>query len=834
MARHVINLDSRSAVKPDLTGGKGASLALLRRRNYPVPPGFVITSRAFDDVALALSLEVRPQYWSGAELAACRKQLVSCDIPRRLLAAVREAHLRLDGPVAVRSSMIGEDSQLSSFAGQLDTILNVCNEQELVAAIRQCWASVFNTRLAAYFRERECTSGDDGAGSCSTAVVVQRMVDALAAGVAFSADPTTGQRCVLVEATRGLGDALVSGRVTPDRYLVDGRGELAEVHPADGEPVLQPELILELAALVRAVARDAGTPQDVEWAWDGACLWLLQSRPITTLVGKHIYSNRISSEMAPGLIKPLLYSTNTTSMARNAFGRVFTELIGENDIDFSTLGKRIHSRQYTDLTVMGELFERVGLPPNFTEMMSRDESGERRRPKMSPKMMLAGLRLLRFAIRYGRVAGEIEAYNRRHDEELEAFRRTDWSGMPTAEIIARFDDLARMHGETQWHVFIGPVNMLIRNRHIASLVRRHAPGVAPGDLIKGLVGLKALEPNARLSAMAARTRQLGDEFVHVIATGEDREIRSHLAGWEAGRALAYEVDAFLDEYGFLSTNGTDFTVAPWAETPTLIWRAIGRTALGPALPATKDGAAIRDRARARVRSQLNPLLRVHFDRLLRTTIQYIDLRERTSMLMSEDAYQMRRIFLEIGKRLVDGGDLAECDDVFYLEYSELRELVDRRLDPHEARCLVSSRRAEMAADAEIELPDTICGDVVSTTPISLADGTDFLVGIGGSRGIAQGMARVINDPAEAPASLTREDILVVPFTDVGWTPLFAGIGGIVAETGGMLSHTAIVAREYGLPAVVSVKKATRLIQHGQTITVDGNSGRVHLNTTVED
>jgi phosphoenolpyruvate synthase/pyruvate phosphate dikinase len=204
------------------------------------------------------------------------------------------------------------------------------------------------------------------------------------------------------------------------------------------------------------------------------------------------------------------------------------------------------------------------------------------------------------------------------------------------------------------------------------------------------------------------------------------------------------------------------------------------------------------------------------------------LRERTSLLMSEDSYQMRRVFLALADHLVARGDIGQRDDVFYLTYVEVRQAAEGKLDANAVRELVTTRKAEMAADAQIELPDTICGDHVPTRPISADEGQEYLVGIGGSSGVAQGYARVLLDPAEAPVTLARSDILVVPFTDVGWTPLFPGIGGIVAETGGQLSHTSIVAREYGLPAVVSVRKATHLIRDGQAVTVDGDRGRVYL------
>jgi pyruvate,water dikinase len=196
--------------------------------------------------------------------------------------------------------------------------------------------------------------------------------------------------------------------------------------------------------------------------------------------------------------------------------------------------------------------------------------------------------------------------------------------------------------------------------------------------------------------------------------------------------------------------------------------------------------------------------------------------------MSEDAYQMRRIFRALGDQFVAMGLLEQCEDIFYLAYDEVHRLAKGTLTANEARKLVVTCKEQMEADAQIELPDTICGESAPTRPILPIEGQKYLVGISGSSGVAQGMARIILDPAKAPATLGQDDILVVPFTDVGWTPLFSGIGGIVAETGGQLSHTSIIAREYGLPAVVSVKKATHLIQSGQPVTVDGDRGRVYL------
>jgi phosphohistidine swiveling domain-containing protein len=835
MDRYVLSLDTRSALQETRAGGKGANLARLRRAGFRVPPGFVITSAAFHRLLEHYGLEghARRRKWSTEDLEQSREGLMDLPMPHALSRSITKAYQKLGGRVAVRSSMVGEDTAVASFAGQLDTILDVQGHTELLEAVKRCWASVFTRRLIKYMNEREPLSGGLPE-SFAVAVVVQRMIEARAAGVAFSADPISGQRCVVIEAVPGLGEALAQGRAQPDRYVVDARGVLAGVESVvSGAPTLQNEQILQLAEVVHDVASRASDPQDVEWAWDGVEFHILQCRPITTLVGKRVYSNKMVSDMSPGLVKPLVYSTKTLGMATNVFGRMFTELIGPNNVDFSSLAHRIHSRIYTDVTTIGELFEQVGMPANFFQMISRDEQTDFRRPPISAKTLRAMVRVSRFALRHSRPADQINTFLVERDRALEPYRRSDWSTSEPQELLGQFDQLMRLHGETQWFIVIGPMNMLVRNRMLGRFISRRSAEVVPSDLIRGLIGLKALEPNAELQSIALQARALDDADQLLMTEAEDQDIRAALSRSKEGFALVRRVDAFLEGYGFLSTNGTDFTGTPWCESPDLIWHSIGRLAVSPRQSAVEDVQAIREDARRRVRSQLSWMERQWFDRLLASTIAYIDLRERTSFLMSEETYEMRRIFLALAEQLVARGDLVEHDHIFFLTYDELRQVVEGAMRPKEAQELVSHRQEEMAADAEIELPDTMCGDDVPTHPILPADDQEYLVGICGSSGLAQGHACVVLDPAAAPTSLGQDDILVVPFTDVGWTPLFSGIGGIVGETGGQLSHTSIVAREYGLPAVVSVGRATRLISNGQPITVDGNKGRVYLNHVLD-
>jgi pyruvate,water dikinase len=332
--------------------------------------------------------------------------------------------------------------------------------------------------------------------------------------------------------------------------------------------------------------------------------------------------------------------------------------------------------------------------------------------------------------------------------------------------------------------------------------------------------------------MAAGAVQVDAPARVLMSSGHDGEIRAALATSEPGKAVVREMDAFLTRFGYLAANGTDFTEPRWSEDPTLAWRALGRLVEASVRPGTERGetesaAAARDRAHAAVRARLGPVSRAWFSRLLDSTTAYIDRRERLSAAMTEDAHQARRLYLAIGEQLVDRGDLRLRDDVFLLYFDELLALGSGRLEAVVTRARIAARRAELQADAAIDPPETFWGDH-PPLDASAVDPADTLTGIPGSAGIVQGYACVIRDPADAPASLSMEHVLVVPFTDAGWMPLFASIGGVVAECGGQLSHTAIVAREYGLPTVVGVPRATRIIRDGQPVAVDGTRGIVYL------
>ena len=831
MRRYILALDNKRAFNEELTGGKGASLAQLLYSGFPVPPGFVVCVPAFHKYLLQQIDEIlkKNQPVTQETLENIRKRMLDSDLPHHIKNSISRGYKKLGGSVAVRSSLLGEDSSARSFAGQLDTLLDVEGEEDVIVAVQKCLSSCFNWRLWKYRAEENFNGHGGGQRDLCMAVVIQRMVEAKAAGVAFSIDPLTGKDNVIIEATRGRGDKIVQGHVEPDRYELDARAKIQTVKSTNPDSTVLAEPYIEkLAKIVSDIALQMGQPQDIEWAYDGTDFFILQSRPITTIQKEKTYSCRLVSDMCPGLIKPLLWSTKYRSMIRNVFGRLFRELLGPMELDFARLIIRIHSRVYADMTGFGYLLAQTGLPSNFFEMMTREERAEGHRFSIRFKKLPALFRLFRVCWRYSRVLNEISDFVDTHNQDLDFSRRADWSKESPSEILKHFDSLLKLHSKSQWYIFIGPMNMTIRNKLISRMVERSSTGLNPSTIISGLVNLKALEPNTILLGIAKLAKELAPELKNVLDKGTDTEIRERLVQSRKGQELVNHVDDFLQRYGFLSANGSDFSEIPWIENPIIVWRSIGRLASLPAAPVVKNVERIRDENIKNIRENLSIPRRLFFNRILKSTTKYIQLREQTSFLMSEETYLMRRQLLTIAGYLVSERKIEQDSDIFFLYYDELKQLIAGEMSSEDAQKYIDEKKRELAEDAKIDLPMTITGTQISERKPANLGPEDYLKGISVSSGKIQGYARVVRDPTKVEGTLNENDILVIPFTDVGWTPLFPGVGGIVAETGGVLSHTAIIAREFAIPAVVSINKATEIIKDKQPLTVDGNAGRVYL------
>ncbi|MEW9549410.1 PEP/pyruvate-binding domain-containing protein [Nonomuraea sp. NPDC050783] len=837
-------------------GGKGANLGELTRAGLPVPPGWVLTTDAYRQAATGLDL-------TGDGLAErARRHLLGAPVPDAVHETIvkRYAALGPDVPVAVRSSATAEDLPFASFAGQQETYLNVVGADAVVEAVRRCWASLWTDRAVAY---RESNGIDHAA--VRLAVVVQVMVDARVAGVMFTADPVTGRRHeAVIDASPGLGEAVVSGAVNPDRFVVHG-GRILERRAGDKRLAIRPlpgggterldtaheglcltdAEVLRLAELGRRVEDHYGAPQDTEWAIDGdGGLWLTQARPITTLYplpeptrpGLRVF---FSVNVIQGVMGPLTPMGLSAFRLLGAGGAGLAGLAPADPLDGAPFMAVSGQRVWLDLTTaVRSRPGRAVLPRALALGEARGVALVQRLfddPRLAPvpASRLAFLRrLARFARRVHlpsrallALAGPRRAlaYSRRIGEVLDQRLRVAASATPAQ----RLDHAERMLAGT-FPAIITVMPIVVTGYGLFALAARLS-GLSLAemqDVLRSVPHNPTTEMDLELWDLATRVEP--EPFRELTVAELTRRYEAGELPPVAQRGIA----AFLDTYGHRGVAEIDLGLPRWSEEPAHILGALANylrmdagSGLAPAALFAKGEAQARaaaDRvvAAARRRGRWRAAV-VRFG--LRRTRTYAGLRELPKFYLVKTLAGVRRSLLAVGEHLAGLGVLDAPGDVFFLDFREARAA----LDGGDLRALVAGRRAAYEQESRRRhVPRMLLSD--GTEPEALAapgalDGAG-LAGIGASAGTVTGRARVVLDPVGA--HLEPGEILVCPSTDPGWTPLFLTAGGLVMEMGGAMSHGAVVAREYGIPAVVGVPDATHRITTGQEVTIDGAAGTV--------
>ncbi len=763
---------------PRPAGAKAASLAWLTGIGVAVP------------AAIALPAETAAALAGGDSLT---RHMVEGALTRWLDPASR---------YAVRSSADVEDGEVRSWAGQFSTRLDLTAD-EVRAAIAEV-ATPGTERLRAY-AERTGEQRPPRIG-----VVVQEMVPAQAAGVAFSRNPLSGLDEVVVEAVPGLGAALVDEGITPDRWT--WRWGAFTAQPA--EPRVGGAPIEQVVRETLRIAKAAGRPLDLEWAWDGRTLWWLQSRPMTGLDGVRIYSNRISREVFPGLIPTLVWSINVP-IVNAAWVELLERLAGPLGITPEMLARRIGCRAYFDMTTLGDVFTALGMPREALELLlglPRGPEAPRFKPsgrtwRHLPRM----LRFSGFALRAG-------GWGRREVDALagaaERLERTDLAGLDDRGLLARIDEVRGLVRRGAMANIIIPLLMLGYGRGLDRSIARAGLDPLAADPAAEVADRRTWDPNPALDELRAAVEALPA----TARTALDADPEGALDGEPALAGLRSGVAAFLDRFGHLSASGNDLSVAPWREDRAATVQMI----LAHPLPRERSGPQVNRAAlMAATPAPRRPLAGFLWGRAGEMRV----LREAVSSTYTRVYGLLRGSILVLGERLVARGLLDTREDLFHLTLDEIRELVERgTLAGEDARTRIADRRAEMAEAAELIAPEIVVGDAFVPRRRDELIGA-ALSGVPTSRGSARGTARVVQGPADF-ARVGDGEIIVIPYSDVAWTPLFARASGVVAEAGGLLSHSSIVAREYGIPCVVSVSGACAAIPDGATVVVDGVGGSV--------
>lgn len=809
----ILWFDSVGASDVESVGGKGANLGECARVGLPVPPGFCVTTEAYraavGDGAVRLVQDA-----AKGDADAAREFVHGLPVPAVVSEKILAAYRELGEPaVAVRSSATAEDMADASFAGQQDTYLGVRGPEAVMDAVRRCWASLWTDRAVDYRRQQGVS--DEG---IALAVVVQQMVDPDVAGVLFTRDPVSGDdSTMLVSASYGLGESVVAALVTPDTFILGRRpasvtsreigtketridaapagGTVTSPVPEDQRtrPCLGDDDLLRVVALGERVEAHYGRGQDIEWAFDHGDLYLLQARPITTAVGNDVAGH---------------------DPARNRTERVLRDdLIEHFPAPFPLDLMAVRAVQ----DVVQESMRAIGMKaPSASELVRGDDDGVIRIHVTPPRPTAAIVpdlpRVMRRALSHDPSRWPEEEASAR--ERLGGLReRADQ--VATADdpaVVALIEDsvagAARMTGERFLH-YLAP--MMLRRAGAASLIKMARLGqeLTPEDLYGGL-DYKTAEINAGLLHLANEARRLG--VAEALASAAPGLAREALAATPQSHQFESDLTGFLDAFGARTTRMyLPFSNSSWREDPEALLALLAASLRGQGLPDARETDAV-----GCVESKLpRPLARWWRKNAVQLRAMHVG-REGTLYLIEEFFVVARAAMDELAARLVARGVLGQPDDVRYLYYEEARDALlsgSRR-----SLADVAGRRHRRRPTAEAVWWDR--GD---------ADGGDGseLRGRAASAGRALGKARIIRGPAEF-GDLEAGDVLVCPFTDPTWTPLFALASAVVADSGGPLSHAAIVAREYGIPAVLGMQHATATIPNGARVLVDGTAGVVKI------
>jgi len=851
-------------------GGKGASLGELSRlEGIRVPDGFCVSTEAFKRLlGAAPTLGERLERLSRLkaedrdgirELSAELRTLIEgMAIPEDIQEAITRFHSRLGehAAYAVRSSATAEDLPTASFAGQQDTYLNVIGKPAILAHVGRCWASLFTERAVTY-RLRQ---GFDQR-KVHMAVVVQKMVVPQAAGILFTADPVTSNRKVSsIEAGFGLGEALVSGLVNADGYKVrngqvtektvatkklatwalaeGGTQERALEPERQNSPVLTDEQIVRLERLGRQIEGHFGHPQDIEWCLADDAFYIVQNRPITTLYpipevgaeGNRVFVSVGHGQMMTDPMKPLGLSLWQLTAARPMYaagGRLFVDLTKELASPTSR-GAVLNVMGGSDplikdaLTTLIERGDFVEPSPVASPAPGPAQGKPGISPAGSPPPGDDDPAIVTELIASSQTS--IEALKRniqtKSGTELLDFILEDIQHLRKSLLEPRsFGAIMAGMNASSW----------LNEKMMAWLGEKNA-----ADTLAQSV------PNNITSEMGLALLDVADairphpEVVEYLQNARDEGFLEGLAGLEGGQAARDAISAYLDRFGMRCVGEIDVTRTRWRESPTTLVPLLLSN-----IKTFEPGAGSRKFEQGRqeaLKKEQELLARLkqlpegeqkagEAQRMIRRLRNFMGYREYPKYFIVNHYFLCKQALLKEAERLVQARVLHEKEDIYYLTVQELREVVrTNQLDGQ----LVSRRKDEHERYRKLTPPRVITsdGEIIAGAYKRANLPAGAIVGLPVSSGVVEGRARVLLDMADA--ELAAGDILVTPFTDPSWTPLFVSIKGLVTEVGGLMTHGAVIAREYGLPAVVGVEHATRLIQDGQRIRVHGTDGYVEL------
>jgi pyruvate,water dikinase len=870
ISRYILSFKETSKTKFGLTGGKGGNLGeLFRIPGIKVPGGFCVTTRAYKK-AIGANKELDSLLNELAQLkaeergkikdvsAGIRKIIESMPIPGDIEKEIVD-HLKAPGenkPFAIRSSATAEDLPSASFAGQQDTYLNIIGERSILTHISKCWASLFTERAITYRIQNGF-----GHRKVQLAVVVQSMVFPSVSGILFTADPLTGNRRISsIDAGFGLGEALVSGLVNADNYKVcDGRitdkkiaAKTLAIYPAEtggtkkqdiaygkqNVQALTDEQIVQLEQIGRRIEKHFGCPQDIEWCLAEGAFYIVQSRPVTTLYPvpaandeeKHVYVSVGHQQMMTDAMKPLGLSLWQLTAFRPMFkagGRLFVDIAA----NLATPGGA-----KAMIEAMGQH------DPLIKEaLIIITEQRDFIKPAPGNKEELQPIKSSK-----GKSAAEILA-----QVENDPVIISELIGQSQASIKKLKQDVRVKSGSGAFDFVVDAIQQLRKTmldpRSRAAIVAAMDASVWLNDNMLAWLGKKNVAdtlsqsvPNNVTSEMGLDLLDVADvirpypELIAYLRDIKNERFMEGMGKFNGGKEARDAINHYLDKYGMRCAGEIDITRLRWSERPSalvpMILNNIKHFEPGAAKRRFEQGRQEALRLEEELLERLKQLpggeqKAIETKQMIGLLRNFAGYREYPKYSIISHYFVCKQALMKEAAQLAKAGIIREEEDVHYLTFEEFRGVVQtRKLNTK----LISRRKAEHKLFEKLTPPRVITSDGEIIT--GKYDHEDLpagaVTGLAVSSGIIEGRARVILNMEDA--RLEDGDILVTTFTDPGWTPLFVSIKGLVTEVGGLMTHGAVIAREYGLPAVVGVENATKLIKDGQRIRVNGTDGYVEV------
>lgn len=759
----------------ELIGEKSEGIKYLMKNGYLVPLTYLCSSEAYDEYSQSNSFLME------------------------ILEEELKSKIDVDKSYSVRSSATLEDNPRHSFAGQFKTFLNVKGVAHILDSIRKVWDATKSNRITLYSEKSSIHLE-----KLKMAVIIQEMVEAETSGVAFTKNPMNGRDEVIIEAVNGLGDSLLQDGIDPHRGVYKW-GEWIEKPDIHGMPL---SLIEDVAKKAKILERKRKTPLNLEWAYDGHTLYWLQLREITTLSGLNFYSNKMAKEFLPGIIKPLVWSVNIPVVC-GAWVKLLSELVGDLNITAQDLAKPFYYRAYFNMGVIGDVFDTFNMPREGLEVLMGYGANAPEKPslKPGPKSLKRLPNLLLFAIDKAFFGRKMRKFIKGNDEALERFCSDNLEIMNMSDTINTIEKLYEYNNKAAYFVIVsqllnGFYNKILMNQ----LVKK---GRKLEDLNLGYADYKDIDPNWGISELHQKymklpkdAKQKLESFLKNEEGGQNEELKSFRRSFKD----------FIRKFGHLSDQGNNFSIVPWREQTQLVLDLVVNYSRLKYPPKTKE-----DRDKPSRESGF------FLDWAYQKARESLEYKERISFNYTKSYGLFRNYFLHLAKLFKRKGYIPDLEDIFYFTFDEIRKVVEEgRLSSILSKRL-DKRKREIAEYENIELPEEIYGDK-APVPIRKDSGVKILSGIPASGGYYTGNTCVVKGAHDFP-KVTEGVVIVIPFSDISWAPIFTKAGAVISESGGVLSHSAIIAREYGIPSIVGVKGACDL-GDDRKVHVDGFSGRI--------